>query len=140
MHFTRVFCTEQCRCFTHSVWKVTVRMLFIFVYKILEWTCHWTKCKYFFIHFFVPHYEHSIFVVIPVSRNLVKVRFCHKWCSCTNISPFLLFQVFNPSLEFHNHLCSLRCEKRQSLSDYINRCEKSHFTTKFIMITHLDVF
>ena len=49
MHLSGILVTEQCRCFTITKWQITIAVLFCFVYIILEWTCHRTKSKYFFI-------------------------------------------------------------------------------------------
>ena len=77
MHFAGILVTEQSRCFTVTKWQGTVAVLFSFVYIVLEWACHWTKCKYFFICFFISEDEHTVFVMIPVTGNLVKITLSH---------------------------------------------------------------
>ena len=44
MHLTGILVTEQSGCLCHTIRKVSVRMLLIHIYIILERTSHWTKC------------------------------------------------------------------------------------------------
>ena len=64
--------------------------------------------------------------MIPVSGNLIQVSFRHQRCSGADIAPFIVLQILNPSLEFHDHFGSLRCEKGKSLTDDINGGKESH--------------
>ena len=77
MHFPGILITEQSGCFTVTKRQITIAVLFCFVYIVLEWACHRTKRKYFFVCFFVAENEHALFVMIPVSGNLVEVALCH---------------------------------------------------------------
>ena len=135
MHFTRVFITEQGRCFAKTNWQITVGMLCCLVYIILEWAGHWTKCKYFFIFFFITQNKHTVLVMIPVSGDLVQIALGHQWCLGSYIAPFVILQIFNPSLKFFYHDHTLWHQQRQPLSNDIHGCEQFHFTAQFVVVT-----
>ena len=139
MHLTGILITEQCRCFSIAERQITIAMLFCFVYIILERTCHRTKCKYLFVCFFITQNKHAVFVMIPVSGDLVKVALGHKRCFCSYVTTFCLF-ILDPSLQFLHHDDTVWHDQRKSLSNYINCCENLHFTSKFVMVTFLCFF
>ena len=139
VHFTGIFTTEQCRGLTHTIWKITIGMLFILVYIILERAGHRAQRKYFFIVFLITQYEHAVLIMIPVSGDLVEIRFCHERCTGTHITPVIILEIFDPSLQFHDHLGSLRCKERKPLSDHINGGKQSHLTAEFVVVTTLCV-
>jgi hypothetical protein len=71
-----------------------------FVYIILERAGHRTKGKYFFILLLVPQYKHAFFIVIPVPGYLIEIALCHQRSLRTDISPLVILQILDPSLEF----------------------------------------
>ena len=139
MHLTGILITEQCGCLTVTQRQVTVTVLFCFVYIILERTCHRTKCKYLFVCLFITQNKHAVFVMIPVSGNLVQITLCHKRCLCSYITTFCLF-IFDPSLQFLHHDNTVWHDQRKALSDNIYSCKDFHLTAKFVMVTFLGFF
>ena len=139
MHLTGVLITEQCGCFTVTEWQITIAVLFCFVYIVLEWTCHRTKCEYFFVCLFITENKHTIFIMIPVTGDLVKITLSHQRSFCSYISTFCLL-IFDPSLQFLHHDNTVRHDQRKSLSDYIYSCKDFHLTAKFVVITFLGFF
>ena len=114
-------------------------MLFCFVYIILERTCHRTKCKYLFVIFLVTKYEHTVFVMIPVSGDLIQIALGHQRCLCSYIATFCLF-ILDPSLQFLHHDHTVWHDQRKSLTDYIYSCEDLHLTAEFVVVTSLCFF
>ena len=100
----------------------------------MERASHGTKCKYFLVLFLVTENEHTLFIMVPVSRNLIKVRLCHKRSFCKQPASLFLL-VLNPTLKSLDNLCSLRKKNGESLTDIIYRCEKFKFSAEFIMVT-----
>ena len=139
MHLTGVLITEQCGCFAVTKRQITVAVLFCFVYIVLERTCHRTKCKYFFVCLFITKYEHSVFVMIPVTGNLVKIALGHQRSFCSYVATFCLL-IFDPSLQFLHHDNTVWHDQRKSLSNNIYCCEDFHFTAKFVVVTFFSLF
>ena len=61
--------------------------------------------------------------MIPVSRDLVEVSLCHQRCTCSDIAPLIILKILYPALKLHDHLGSLWCKKRKSLTNDINGCK-----------------
>ena len=139
MHLTGILITEQCGGLTETDRQITVAVLLCFVYIVLERTCHRTKCVNFFVFLLVSKYEHSVFVMIPVSGDLVKVALCHQRSFCSYVSTFCLL-VLDPALKLLHHDHTVWHDKRKSLSDYVYRCKDLHLTAKFVMIASLSLF
>ena len=139
MHLTGVLITEQCGCFAVTKRQVTVAVLFCFVYIVLEWTCHRTESIYFFVFLFVTKNEHTVFVMIPVSGDLVEVALCHQRSFCSYVATFCLL-IFDPSLQFLHHDNTVWHDQWKSLSDYIYSCKNFHLTAKFIVVTFFSFF
>ena len=139
VHLTGILVTEQCGCLAVTQRQITVAVLFCFVYIVLERACHRTKCKYFFVCLFITENEHSVFVMIPVSGDLVEIALCHQRSLGSYIATFCLL-IFNPSLQFLHHDNTVWHDKRKSLTDHIYSCEDLHLTTKFVVVTFLCFF
>ena len=120
MHFTRILVTKQGRSLTIAARKIAVRFLACFIHIILERTSHRTKRKYLFVFVLVPKDEHSFFVMIPMSGNLVQIGFCHKRCLRSHIAAFGLL-VLDPALHSLNHFHTVWHNERKPLSNDIYR-------------------
>ena len=114
-------------------------MLFCLIQIVLERTGHRTESINFFIIFFIPHYEHSFFIMIPVTGYLIKITFCHQRSFRTDISP-LCFFILDPALHFLDHNHTVRHDQRKSLPDHVNSCKQLHFTAKLIVVTFFCFF
>ena len=139
MHFSGIFGTKQRGSLAHAVRQITVRFLRIFVYIILKRTGHWAQGKYFFVFLFISKNKHPLFIVPPVSGYFIQIAFCHQRRSGTHISPFVIFQIFNPALQLHNHFCAFWCKQRQSLSNNVYCCKQIHFTPQLIVIAFFNI-
>ena len=139
MHLTGILITEQCGGLTETDRQITVAVLLCFVYIVLERTCHRTKCINFFVLLLITKYEHTIFVMIPVSGDLVKITLCHKRSFCSYVSTLCLL-ILDPSLQLLHHDNTVWHDKRKSLSDYIYSCKNLHLTAKFVVVTSLSLF
>ena len=115
-------------------------MLRCLVYIILEGTGHGTQGKHFLVLFFIAQNEHAVFVVIPVPGDLVQVALCHQRRLCTDIAPFIVLQILDPSLKFFDHNDAFGHHQRQSLSDHVYGGKEFHLSSQFIMISLLCLF
>ena len=139
VHLTGILVTEQCGCLSETDRQVTVAVLFCFVYIVLERAGHRTECIYFFVLLFIAKNEHTVFVMIPVSGDLVEVALSHQRSLCSYIATFCLL-ILDPSLQFLHHDDTVRHDQRKSLSDHIYSCEDLHLTAKFVVVTFLGFF
>ena len=67
MHLAGILISEKCGSLTVSAWKVTVRLLGIFIYIILERAGHRTKRIYFLVLLLIAKHKHAFLIMIPVS-------------------------------------------------------------------------
>ena len=139
MHLSGILITEQCGGLAETDRQITVAVLLCFVYIVLERTCHRTKCINLFVLLLITKYEHTIFVMIPVSGDLVKIALCHKRSFCSYVSTLCLL-ILDPALKLLHHDHTVWHDKRKSLSDHIYSCEDLHLTAKLVMITSLCFF
>ena len=139
VHFTGILITEQCWCLTITAWQVTIGFLACLVNIVLEWTGHRTKGKYFLILFLIAKNKHTFFVVIPVTGNLVQIRFRHQRCLRSHVTA-LFFLIFNPALQSLNNLYTFWHQKRKSLTDYINGSKQFQLTSQFIVVAFFNIF
>ena len=98
VHLTGILISEQSRSLAVTKRQITVGFLACFVYIILERAGHRAKCKDFFILLLISQYKHSVFIVIPVAGNLIKVTLCHQRSLGTYIAPVVVFLILDPSL------------------------------------------
>ncbi len=115
-------------------------MLFRLINIILERTSHGPQRKHLLVFFLITQHKHSICIVVPMTGNFIQIRFCHQRRLGADISPFIVFQVFNPALHGLNHLSPPRHKQRESLSDDIHCRKQFHLSAQLIMISLLNIF
>ena len=90
MHFPGVLISKQSRSLAVTQRQLSVAVLAGLVHIVLEWAGHRPQSIDLFIFLLIPKYKHSIFVMVPMSRNLIQVTLCHKWSLRTDISPLII--------------------------------------------------
>ena len=143
VHLARILVTEERRGLAHTIRQVAVAALLIHIYVILERTCHGTERHNFLavlrsLSFLVEN-EHAVLVMIPVTADLVEVRLSHERCTRTHIAPLVVLEVLHPALQDLDHLRSLGCEERETLTDNIGGKEDLHLAAQTVMVTELDI-
>ena len=139
VHLTGILISVNGGCLGHSVGQVTIGFLRIFIAIILERAGHRTKRKDLFIRLLISQYKHALFIMIPMSRYLIQIALCHHRSSGAYIPPFLIFQILDPSLQLHDHFCTVRKKQRQPLSHHIYGRKQLHLTPQPVMVTFLNI-
>ena len=139
VHLSGILVSEQCGGFTVTAGQVTIGLLACLVYIILERTGHGTQCKYLFVLLLIPEYKHALLVMVPVSGNLVQITLRHQRGLGTHITPLVILQILNPSLEGLDNLCSLGHQQGKALTDNINSGKQFHLTSQLIVVAVLDI-
>ena len=120
MHLTGILISEKRGGFAKAHRKLSVGALFVKKYLILKGAGHRTEGEALLgVVVGVAHNEHTVKIVVPVARNLVKLALCHKGSFCKKVAPLLLL-VLNPSLQALNGSRTLGKKNRKSLTDSVN--------------------
>ena len=109
------------------------------IYIILERAGHRTQCEHLLVILLVTKHEHTVLVMIPVTRNLVEIALCHKRCLGADVAPLIILKVLYPTLQSLHDFGTLWHEQRQALTNDIDCCEKFHLTTDLVMVDILDM-
>ena len=140
VHLSAVLVSEKCGGLAQSHRQISVGTLTVKEYLILERTGHRTESKaLLFLVVGIAQNEHSVTVMIPVTRDLVKLSLCHIGCLCKNIAPLCL-GILYPSLEKLDNLCALGEKYGKSLSDIVNSGEIFKLTSDLVVVTSLCFF
>ncbi len=140
VHFAAVLVSEKGGGLRKSHRKIAVGAGSVQKYLILERTSHRTERKAF-LGFVVgvAEDEHTVQIVIPVSRNFVKLPLCHVGSFCKLTAAFR-FNVLYPPLEYLNNSRALWQQNRKSLTDIVNGCKVFQLTSQLVVVAFFGFF
>ena len=133
VHFAAALITEQSRGFGIAAGQVAIAFNAVFIYEILERTGHGTKRHDFVVHSLVAEHEHTFFIMIPMSGNLIEIALGHKRGFCQHIAAALFF-VLDKALQRLQNFGAFRHEKRKSLAYKLVGHENAELTPYLVVI------